>query len=431
MSSSQALNELDAVELRKRIAQREVTAEAVAQACLDRIEARDGDVRAWTTWSRDLALKRARQLDAGPIMGPLHGLPLGVKDLFDTVDWKTGYGSPIYQDHHRPIIDAAAVTLCLEAGAVPLGKTVTTEFATFEPGPTRNPHDTRHTPGGSSSGSAAAVADGMVPLAFGSQTAASIIRPAAYCGVVGFKPTFGRVSRAGVKSLAETLDTVGGFGQSVDAVALLGSVLIGDPAMADLKSPASLKVGIFLPPEWDEALPETRAAVELAVSRLSRQGIRVEQAQVPALCQGLGEAHKDVMAFEAARALATEYFRHRDQLSGPLRQLIEHGRAISAATYMAAREARQRALAAMEENWLQFDVMLAPSATGEAPLFESGTGDPVFCRMWSLLGLPCVHLPFARGPNGLPVGLQVVGRQGADADLLAAAKSVHAILRDE
>ena len=240
--NASSLNQLDAWQAARALARRELRAEDLVRACLDRVAARDGDVRAFVHLDPDAVLAQARALDAGPLRGALHGLPLGVKDLFDTVDMPTAYGSPIYAEH-RPAADAAAVALCREAGALVLGKTVTTEFAYFHPGPTRNPHNLAHTPGGSSSGSAAAVADFMLPLALGTQTAGSIVRPAAYCGVVGYKPSLGRVPRAGVKSLSEALDTVGGFGRSVRDVALLGAVLTGDTRLIDAGAAVAPRIG--------------------------------------------------------------------------------------------------------------------------------------------------------------------------------------------
>ena len=265
------LNRLDAWQLVQGLARRELRAEDLMRACLDRVAEREGEVHAFAHLDRPTALAQARALDAGALQGPLHGLPLGVKDLLDTAELPTGYGSPLYAGH-RPAADAAAVALCREAGAVVAGKTVTTEFAYFHPGPTANPHHTGHTPGGSSSGSAAAVADRMLPLALGTQTAGSIIRPAAYCGVVGYKPSWGRVSRAGVKSLSETLDTVGGFGRSVRDVALLGAVLLGDARLAGVAHEPggqAPRIGMCRTPQWAQADADTQAAWSVAAAALS------------------------------------------------------------------------------------------------------------------------------------------------------------------
>jgi Asp-tRNA(Asn)/Glu-tRNA(Gln) amidotransferase A subunit family amidase len=346
---------------------------------------------------------------------------LGVKDLFDTADAPTAYGSPIYAGH-RPAADAAAVALCREAGALVLGKTVTTEFAYFHPGPTRNPRNLAHTPGGSSSGSAAAVAAAMLPLALGTQTAASIIRPAAYCGVVGYKPSAHRVPRAGVKSLSETLDTVGGFGRSVRDVALLGAVLTGDARLlADFDGSAP-RIGLCATPDWRDADDDVGAAWVRARALLAPQAAALSDAVWPAGMGDLVALQKAIMAHEMARALAHERLRHGAALSPRLLALFDEGLAISgeqhAANLAQVRASRRIADAGFE----RYDVLLCPSTTGEAPVGTEATGDPLFCRGWTLLGLPCVHLPFASGRNGLPVGLQLVGRRGEDHRLLAAAQ---------
>ena len=264
------LNHLSATAAARKLATREITAESLLADCIERITEREPVVQAWTVLDVDAAMRRARELDSRPASGLLHGLPIAVKDLFDTFDMPTGYGSPIYAGH-RPASDAVSVALAREAGAIVVGKTVTTEFATFHPGPTCNPHNALHTPGGSSSGSAAAVADWMVPLAFGSQTAGSIVRPAAYCGVVGYKPTFGTVSRVGVKTISDTLDTIGGFARSVSDVALFVAALTGRRELAiDERTTDAPRIGLTTTHEWDHAEPETVALFEDARTRLSR-----------------------------------------------------------------------------------------------------------------------------------------------------------------
>ncbi len=424
MNAITKLNELQAWQAARLLARRELKAEDLARACLDRVAERDGDVRAFTHLDPDAVLTQARAMDAGPLRGPLHGLPLGVKDLFDTVDAPTAYGSPIYAGH-RPAADAAAVALCREAGVLVLGKTVTTEFAYFHPGPTRNPHNLAHTPGGSSSGSAAAVADAMLPLALGTQTAASIIRPAAYCGVVGYKPSADRVPRAGVKSLSETLDTVGGFGRSVRDVALLGAVLTGDARLlADLEGYGGRapRIGLCATPDWRAADEDVWAAWARAGVVLAPQAAALADTAWPAEMVDLVALQKAVMAHEMARALSAERVQHRAALSPRLQALFDDGVAISGEQH-AAHLAQARTSRRLADAWFDdFDVLLCPSTTGEAPAGTDATGDPLFGRGWTLLGLPCVHLPFASGRNGLPVGLQLVGRLGEDHHLLAAAQ---------
>jgi Asp-tRNA(Asn)/Glu-tRNA(Gln) amidotransferase A subunit family amidase len=414
-------NELDASQAARLLARRELKAEDLARACLDRVAEREAEVRAFVHLNPDAVLAQARAMDAGPIRGPLHGLPLGVKDLFDTVDAPTAYGSPVYAGH-RPAADAAAVALCREAGALVMGKTVTTEFAYFHPGPTRNPRNLAHTPGGSSSGSAAAVADAMLPLALGTQTAASIIRPAAYCGVVGYKPSIDRVPRAGVKSLSETLDTVGGFGRSVSDVALLGAVLTGDARLLADFDRSAPRIGLCATPDWRAADEDVWAAWSLAQTVLGPQAASMAEAAWPVDMVDLVALHKAVMSYEMARALSAERVQHRLALSPRLRALFDEGRAISGEQHAGHRQ-QLRASRHRADAWFEpFDVLLCPSSTGEAPAGTDATGDPLFCRGWTLLGLPCVHLPFASGRQGLPLGLQLVGRRGEDHRVLAAAQ---------
>ena len=421
------LNELDAWQAAALMARRELRAADLVRACLDRVAQRDGEVHAFAHIDPDAALAQARELDAGPLRGPLHGLPLGVKDLFDTTDMPTTYGSPIYAGH-RPAADAAAVALCREAGALVLGKTVTTEFAYFSPGPTRNPHNLAHTPGGSSSGSAAAVADHMLPLALGTQTAGSIIRPAAYCGVVGYKPSLGRVPRAGVKSLSEALDTVGGFGRSVPDVALLGAVLTGDARLSQAlaaAAPPAPRLGLCRTPDWPQADADTQRAWGQATSALAPHAASVADVALPDELTDLMALQKAVMAFEMARSLSFERLQHRDRLSERLRALLDDARAISGAEHAANLARTAAARSSIDALFDRFDVLLAPSATGEAPVGVGATGDPLFCRGWTLLGLPCVHLPFTTGHLGLPIGLQLVGRLNDDHRLLATAQWLH------
>lgn len=417
------LERLTATEAARLLARREITAEALTRACLARIDQREPVVRAWTVIQADAAVEHARALDRGPIQGLLHGLPLGVKDLFDTVDLETTYGSFIYADH-RPVADAATVSLCREAGAVVLGKTVTTEFATFQPGPTRNPHDLAHTPGGSSSGSAAAVADYMVPLAFGTQTAGSIIRPAAFCGIVGYKPSFGHVSRAGVKSLSETLDTIGGFGRTVQDAALLAAAIMRDRRLAELSQEQAPRIGLFRGADWSSADHDAQQAMESAAAALSAAGARVSDVPVPDYFASLTAIQQDVMAFEAYQALSHERRTAPQQISALLTQMLDRGSRLSFAEHqrnMASVVSLQRQADLL---FGEHDALMTPGAAGEAPLASDGTGDPLFCRSWTLLGLPCVQLPVTTGTGKLPVGVQLVGRFAGDLPLLEAARWV-------
>jgi Asp-tRNA(Asn)/Glu-tRNA(Gln) amidotransferase A subunit family amidase len=428
-SKHQALHDMQAWDLALGLQSREIRALDLVRACLDRVAERESQVQAFVQINPDAALRTARALDAGPVRGPLHGLPLGVKDLFDSADLPTGYGSALYAGH-QPLADAAALALCRDAGAVLLGKTVTSELANMTPGATRNPHDPAHTPGGSSSGSAAAVASCMLPLALGTQTAGSLIRPAAFCGVVGYKPSHNLVSRAGIKSLSETLDTVGGFARSVRDVALLAAVLTSDATLADARNfeaasaaaPRRGRIGLCRTPEWSWTDPDTQAAWAQAERAL---GDCASDRLLPAELSGLVEVQKSIQAFETARSLRHEHRHHAAQLSPQLLALLEEGLRISGQTHSRHLQAlvTQRQLAARLFD--EHDALLAPSAMGEAPEGLSGTGDPLFCRSWTLLGLPCIHLPFFRGRRGLPVGLQLVGAYGQDQALLATAHWVH------
>jgi Asp-tRNA(Asn)/Glu-tRNA(Gln) amidotransferase A subunit family amidase len=422
------LNRLSATAAVRKLATREITAVSLLEDCLARIAERESTVRAWTVLDTDAALRRARALDAQTPAGLLHGLPIAVKDLFDTCDLPSCYGSPIYA-HHRPAADAACVALARAAGAIVVGKTVTTEFATFHPGPTCNPHNPLHTPGGSSSGSAAAVADWMVPLAFGSQTAGSIVRPAAYCGIVGYKPTFGTVNRVGVKMISDTLDTIGALARSVPDAALFVAALADRPElMIDSPLGRPPRVGLCRTYEWDRAYPETVAAVEGAARRLSAAGASLRDVVLPTQFAELVDAQIAIMVHEVARSLSYERLVHRASLSVEMIAMIDAGLAVSPAHYDAARVLAQRSRSMLAEVFADVDVLLAPSAIGEAPQGIAATGDPLFNRMWTLLRTPCAHLPSALGPRGLPVGITIVGPIGGDRAMLLAADWIHARL---
>lgn len=417
----QALHEQSASALVPQLERREITAEQLVHACLERIQAREGDVQAWEYLAADSALEQARQLDRRPVQGLLHGIPIAVKDLFDTADMPTTYGSPIYASH-KPIADAAAVALCRAQGGLMLGKTVTTEFATFKPGKTRNPRGITHTPGGSSSGSAAAVADCMVPLAFASQTAASVIRPAAFCGVVGYKPSFGLVNRTGVKALSDTLDTIGFIARMVDDVALFAAATTGDRGLLQLDVSHAPRIAMCHTHEWPHADEDTHKAFEHAARVLALAGIPIRELELPLLFSQLMQAQKEIMAFDVVRSLAHERLRQPHLLSDQLNQVINTGLEISVERHYANLQLAQSARGMVSNAFGAFEVLLAPSAIGEAPDTLTQTGDPVFSRVWTLLGLPCVHLPFFKGRTGMPVGLQVVGRHGEDKVVLRVAK---------
>jgi Asp-tRNA(Asn)/Glu-tRNA(Gln) amidotransferase A subunit family amidase len=409
LSAVAALSALDAGSL---------SCEALLRDCLDRIEEREAEVGAWQYLAKEAALQRARAMDRDGRQGVLAGLPIGVKDLFDTYDMATEYGSSIYAGH-RPRTDAASVAAARLAGALLVGKTVTTEFASYHPAKTRNPNNTAHTPGGSSSGSAAAVADFHVPLALGTQTAGSIIRPASFCGIVGYKPSFGLISRGGVKPFADSLDTVGVFGRSVEDVALFASALSDRPELRAAQRDTPPRIGLCRTYQWPSAAIETVRAVEGAGECLAAAGASVMDVQLTSSYVRLANAQNDVMTYEAARALAFERHAHGEALSARLREILDGGRAVTAAQYDAALALFDECRRDLAQILDGVDVLIAPSTIGEAPAGVAATGDPLFNRIWSALGVPCINLPGYFGDHGLPVGVQVIGARGGDAFLLA------------
>ena len=415
------LRSLTVREAARQIAERRLTAEALTAAYLDRIEAREAVVGAWQYLDREQALATARQRDAEPPRGPLHGIPIAVKDLIDTVDMPTAYGSPIYRNH-RPGADASCVALAKAAGAIVLGKTVTTEFAAFTPGKTANPRNSAHTPGGSSSGSAAAVADGMAPIGFGTQTAGSVIRPAAYCGCIGYKPSFGLINRSGVKPLADSLDTVGVLARTVEDAAFFAGVLSERPGLRHLVIPSQIPhFGLYRTPMWDAAEPATAAALDAAREALERAGVAVAELAIAPEHHTLSEAQNTIMQFETVRAFAHERTQHSAELSPRFAQMLDAGMAIGADVYDRALGRAAEARAGLVTFFGSYDAILVPAAPGEAPRGLGSTGDPVFNRMWTLLGVPCVTLPIHWADNGLPTGVQLVGRIGDDVRLMACA----------
>ena len=413
---------LTASEAARRIRSGSLTPEALMEACLARIAEREGTVRAFANFDPDAARRAA--LSARP--GPLHGIPVGIKDVLDTADSPSEYGSPIWAGW-RPRADAAAVAWTRAAGGVVIGKTVTTEFATRKPGPTTNPANPAHTPGGSSSGSAAGVGAGFFPLAFGTQTAGSVIRPAAFCGVVGYKPTYGMIDRHGMKVMSASLDTVGTMARSVADCALLASAVsgrdLGDP---DVKPDRAPRIGICRSPSWGTAAPETEALLPRVADALARAGAVVADRELPADFADLVQAHPVVMNSESARAMGWELAERRDRISPDLLSRLEFGLARSEseiANAYAVFARTQNAFPAVLEG---LDVLITPSAPGEAPAGIEWTGDPAFNFVWTSLHVPCVTVPAGMGRNGLPLGIQIVGPRGGDRAVLAWAQWVAA-----
>jgi Asp-tRNA(Asn)/Glu-tRNA(Gln) amidotransferase A subunit family amidase len=414
-----------------------MSAEDYTRACLDRIAQVESEVQAFVHLDPDHALAQARALDRlkgdGGRIGPLHGVPVGIKDIFDTADYPTECGSPALAGR-RPDADAAAVRKLREAGAVIIGKTVSTEFAYFHPGKTRNPRDLTRTPGGSSSGSAASVAAGMVPLAIGSQTNGSMIRPAAFCGVFGIKPSHGLISRAGALTLSLKLDHVGAFARSVEDLALILDVLAGqDPADPNTRPyaapsfraaaaespPLPPSFALVRTPMWDKADADTRSALEDLAKELG-----ASEVDLPDDYRAAWPAQRAIMAADMAYNLGAIVDKG-GEISKPLREFIAEGRGVTAVQYLAAvRDAKRYAdgLLAIFERFS--DAIITLSARGVAPQGIGATGDPVFCSLWTLTGLPSLNLPLLANAEGLPIGLQLVGAPGRDERLLRTARAL-------
>jgi len=433
----ESLVHLSAVEGAAGIRAGAFTSEALVRACLDRCEVVEEAVQAWATLDPDHAIAQARQADeahgAGIDLGPLHGVPVGLKDIIDTEDLPTENGTVLHAGR-RPAQDATVAALLRQAGAVILGKTVTTELAAYHPGKTRNPHDPERTPGGSSSGSTAAVAAGMTPLSVGTQTNGSVIRPAAYCGVYGFKPTHGAISRHGVLRQSRILDHMGIFARCAEDLALLAEPLMAydanDPdmrprgartivAVAAQEPPVPPKLAFVKTPVWDEASPDTQAAFENLVHGL---GDACEAVDLPPPFENAVHWHRTIMCADIAKSFHSFHERDRDQLSDHLCTLIEEGRAITAVEYNRAVEHREDLNAGLDEVFQRYDAILTPAATGEAPLGLETTGNPIFSTTWTYCGTPAVTLPLLRGAAGLPLGVQLVAGRGDDGRLLRTAR---------
>jgi Asp-tRNA(Asn)/Glu-tRNA(Gln) amidotransferase A subunit family amidase len=409
---------LSATTLVSLIEDGELTAEAVVESCLERIAEREPVVRAWSHLAGAAALSRAREYDKAGSKTLLSGVPFGLKDIFDSVDMPTTYGSPIYTGC-RPTNDASAASLPRAAGGVLLGKTVSTEFANVHPGPTTNPYDPGFTPGGSSSGSAAAVADFMVPLAIGTQTGGSVIRPAAYCGVVGFKPSFGLFPPAGMRINTEALDTVGIMARSVGDIALFRAAIMAIPYAPPAMPETAPRLGLCRGPHWDEAQPEGRAVLEAAADRLASAGAVIKETELPRECADGDERQTVIGSFEGLRNHMPELYRHEALLSTRLRETkIARGRQLSLEAFRNACRGAQKARAAAREWAAGFDAILTLPAPGQAPRGLTSTGSAVFNALWSQLWMPCLTLPAGRGPDDLPVGIQLVGRRHDDTRLL-------------
>lgn len=418
----------------------------LVKACLARIEQTDASIGAWSYLDPEQALDQAAEMDrirrSGFAIGALHGVPVGLKDIVDTANMPTERGTPIFAGR-QPDADAAIVERLREAGAVIMGKTETTELAFLNPSQTRNPHNPDRTPGGSSSGSAAAVAAHHVPLTIGTQTNGSVIRPASFCGVYGFKPTRGIISRRGILQTSVSLDQVGGFARSLEDVALLSDVLGGydqtDPASFPRPRPAMARgaaetapvepdFAFFDMPFHDRLSGDARDGLEAVIETLGERVSRLQPADTMA---GLVGVQATIHEYEICMHLAESFDAHWDKVSPLLQTVVERGRQISKAQYEDALAVKASAEKFFADFFVDFDAIIAPSAAGEAPLSDQGTGDPIFCTLWTLAGLPTVTLPLLVGENDLPIGVQLIGPAEKDDRLLRTAGWLQTRLAEE
>lgn len=420
-----ALNMLTATEMVAAVCAGTTTCEAITRACLERVAAREDEVQAWSYINPEQAIAEAKARDRSDRRGPLVGVPFSVKDIIDTADMPTEYGSPIYAGY-RPRADASCVALSRKAGGVLLGKSVTTEFANFHPSKTRNPLDLSRTPGGSSSGSAAAVADHMVALSIGSQTSGSTVRPAAFCGVFGYRPTFGDLRCVGIKEAAGSLDTLGLIARSIEDIALYRDVLLDiepGPVTPDVPAP---RVGFCRTHLWSLLEPSTRQLFEDAAGRLARAGAVVSDVELPGDFEGIPDAHRLISGFEFSRNFAWEIEHHWDKISTTLRTgRIRDGLNCSFPSYLESRALAERCRQLLAPIFEKYDVLLTACATGEAPVGFSTTGNAKLALIWTTMHVPAISVPAFTGPNGMPIGAYIVGKRNRDRELFAFARWIH------
>lgn len=434
-------NLLTACEARELIDQGLLTSQELVAACFARIDEVEDTVGAWIHLDKSLALEQARQADEfrgrGLPVGLLHGLPIAIKDIIDTRDYATERGTVLHEGR-KPATDATLVSLLKEAGAIILGKTVTTELAVYAPGKTTNPHNSEHTPGGSSSGSAAAVSAAMAPLAVGTQTNGSVIRPASYCGVYAFKPSFARISRQGVLAQSTPLDTVGVFARSLQDLALIADVLmrfdVQDSSMTPVAPPCISKVmasevpanpifAFIRTPAWDQVEQVTkdgfRELIDAANESIAKT---IDIVDLPTQFDDIYEDHRRVMEADLARSFANEYKAGKADLSAILREMIERGQQVSDVEYDASVEKIEGYAESLNEIFESYDAILTPATLGPAPTGLEATGSPVMSTIWTFCGTPAINLPLLQNPEGLPIGVQVVGEKDDDGRLFRSAR---------
>ena len=409
---------LSALDLARAVEAGSITPRAVVDLCAEAIARHEAEIGAFV--ALDVAAARCAAAVPGLRLTPLRGLPVGIKDIFDTADFPTQYGSPIYAGH-RPKADAALVALVRRAGGLVLGKTVTTELASLQPAATRNPVDPAHTPGGSSSGSAAAIAAGMLPIALGSQTGGSVIRPAAFCGIAGYKPSFRLLPTVGMKCFSWSLDTAGVFAAGVADAAFAAAAITGRDLRIDQRAPGAPALALVRTHLWPQASEDMQAALERAARAAQAAGARVRELELPPVFEAAMRAHATIQDHEAYRALAYEFDHHQERLGPILRQQLARGAAIDFDSYDEARRTARRARQTFADLMADTDAMLTPSAPGAAPHGLGSTGDPMFNRLWTLLGPPCINVPGLIDSRGLPLGIQIVGRFARDRIALDAA----------
>lgn len=414
------LEVLTATEARSLLSEHQISSEELTSACLARIRQRNPTVAAWRFVDEELSLQQARLADRSDPRSPLHGIPFGVKDVIDTADFPTEFGTPIHLGR-RPLADAPCVATMRKAGAVLLGKLVTTEYATYAPNETRHPQNLAHTPGGSSSGTAAATADAQVPLGFGTQTAGSLIRPAAFCGVFALKPTHGLTYPSGILRLQPYFDTLGYMARSVEDLQAVFGVMTGSNYTLDWPSDRRPKIGLCRTHQWEHALPESRLVLEECANQLRTRGCVVMEFELPESFREIPAIHRIMLNKGLAESLGADYRRAGEQMSPRLRAMIEDGLRTPDGTYRGQRVAAEGYRESANAILGDFDALICPSTPGEAPP-GMATGDPVFQIVWTLLGVPVMNLPVGTGPRGLPVGIQLVGKRLADAQLLALAR---------